>query len=133
MKEASGSGGSNGDGKESHPEFSFFNVAELHEKLKVKFSNILLVTADEAGSRNKLLFLKNETREYTLMNISFADLLNHSPKLVMVNKFALLSLDAVHSWRYDFITLDNLFPGWDNKQVVLGRNYRKMFYLKIQS
>lgn len=133
MKEAAGTSGSNGDGEEPRSGFGFFNVAELHEKLKVKFSDILLITADDVEGRNKLIWLKNETREYTLMNVRFADLLKHSQKLVMVNKFALVSLEAVHSWRYDFITLANLFPGWNNKQVVLSRNYREIFYLKIQN
>lgn len=133
MKEAAGTSGFSGGGEGPHLEFGFFNVAELHEKLRVKFSDILLVTTDEVESRNKLLCLKNETRQYTLMNVSFADLLKHSPKLIMVNKFALLSVEAVHSWRYDFITLGNFFPGWDNKQVVLSRNYRKIFYFKIKN
>lgn len=109
----------------------FFNVAEMHEKLKVDFSDILLVATDEISSRNKLVWLKNETREYTLMNVSFPLFLIHSEKLLKVNKFTLLSVDLVHSCTHDFITLYNLFPGWNNKQVTLGRHYRDDFYKRF--
>lgn len=109
-----------------------FNVAEMHEKLKVDFSEIILVVTDEISSRNKLVWLKSEAREYTLMNVSFPLFLKYSDKLLMVNKFTLLSVDAVHSCTYDFITLNNLFPGWNNKQVTLGRPYRDDFYKRIE-
>lgn len=112
-------------------QISFFNVAELHEKLKIDFSDILLVTTDETESRNKLVWLKDEVREYTLMNVPFAALLEHTDNLVMVNKGTLISIGAVHWFGYDFITLKNLFPGWNNKQVTLGRNYREDFYSKV--
>lgn len=118
--------------EESHPPVFFFNVAEMHEKLKVDFSDIILVVTDEVSSRNKLVWLKNESKEYTLMNVSFPLLLKYSGKLLKVNKFTLLSLDAVHSCTYDFITLYNIFPTWDNKQVTLGRHYRDAFYKRIE-
>jgi len=114
------------------PKTPFFNVAELHEKLKVNFADILLATADEDGSRNKLIWLKEEAKAYTLMNISFPKLLNCSDKLIMVNKFTIVSIEAVRSYRHDIITLKNIFPGWNNKQITLGRNYRKGFYGRIE-
>jgi len=116
----------------SHPKVPFFNVAELHEKLKVDASDILMAEADEAGSRNKLIWLKGEEKEYTIMNVSFVKLLEYSNNLIMVNKFTILSIEAVRSYRHDFITLKNIFPGWNNKQVTLGRNYRKGFYSRIE-
>jgi len=116
----------------SSPKILFFNVAELNEKLKINLLDILLVTADNEGSRNKLIWLKNETKEYTLMNVSFSKLLDNTSNLVMVNKFTIISIEAVRSYRYDFITLKNIFMGWNNKQVTLGRQYRESFYGKIR-
>jgi len=118
--------------EEAHSPVFFFNVAEMHEKLKVDFSDIVLVVTDEISSRNKVVWLKNETKEYTLMNVSFPLFLKYSGKLFKVNKFTLLSVDAVHSCTHDFITLNNLFPGWTNKQVTLGRHYRDAFYKRIE-
>lgn len=118
--------------EETRSHVFFFNVAEMHEKLKVNFLDIILVVTDEVRSRNKLVWLKNETKEYTLMNVSFPLLLRHSSKLVKVNKFTLISVEAVHSCTYDFITLYNLFAGWNNKQVTLGRHYRDAFYNRIE-
>jgi len=114
--------------RDAYPKTSFFNVAELNEKLKVNFADIMLAMADEHDSRNKLIWLKGETKEYTLMNVSFSKLLERNNDLIMVNKFTLISMEAVCSFRYDFITLKNLFPVWNNKQVVLGRTYRNTFY-----
>jgi len=110
----------------------FFNVAEMNEKLKIDFSDILLIATDEVSSRNKVVWLKSEAREFTLMNVSFPLFLKYSGKLLKVNKFTILSVDAVHSCTYDFITLNNLFPGWNNKQVTLGRHYRDAFYKRIE-
>jgi hypothetical protein len=121
-----------GDNGETHPSFAFFNIAESNEKLKVTFGDILLVTTDEVRSRNKMAWLKSETKEYTLMNVSFAQLLRYCPTLVKVNKFTLLSFDAIHTYRYDFITLYNLFPDWRNKQVILARNYREVFQQRMK-
>ena len=110
---------------------SFFNVAELNEKLKVNFSNILLVTTDDYDRRNKLIWLKGKTKEYTLMNVGFTELLQNCNNLVMVNKSTLINVEALCSCRYDFITLENLFTGWNDKQITLGKTYRKGFYSKI--
>lgn len=118
--------------KISYPKASFFNVAELDEKLKVNFSDILMVTTDDYDRRNKIISLKGKTKEYTLMNVCFNTLLENSNNLVMVNKYTLISIEAVCSYRYDFITLENLFPGWSDKQVTLGKTYRKGFYSLIK-
>jgi hypothetical protein len=121
-----------GDYKEAaSSKISFFNVAELNEKLKVNFSNILLVTTDDYDRRNKLIWLKGKIKEYTLMNVGFDTLLENTNNLLMVNKSTLLSIEAVCSYRYDCITLENLFPGWNDKQITLGNIYRKGFYSRI--
>ncbi len=113
------------------PKVSFFNVAELNEKLKVCYSDILLVTTDDSDRRNKLIWLKGKTKEYTLMNVGFTELLENTNTLLMVNKSTLINMEAMRSYRYDFITLENLFPGWNNKQIILGRTFRKSFYSLI--
>jgi len=117
---------------EIYPKISFFNVAERNEKLKINFSDILLVITDEHERRNKLIWIKGKTEEYTLMNVCFTELLENSNNLMMVNKSTLLSMEAVSSYRYDFITLENLFPEWNNKQVTLSRKYRNDFYDRIE-
>ena len=109
---------------------SFFNVAELDEKLKVNFADVMLVTTD-FDRRNKLIWLKGKPKEYTLMNVGFTKLLQNCNNLVMVNKSTLINVEAICSCRYDFITLENLFTGWNNKQITLGKTYRKGFYSKI--
>jgi len=109
----------------------FLNVAELPEKLLVYLPDVLLVETDEYGSKSKVASIKDEEKPYTLMNCSFAILLVRSPDLIMVNKHTLVSVKVVHSYRYDSITLKNIFPGWHNKQIALNRDYRKDFYTKI--
>ena len=109
---------------------SFFNVAELDEKLKVNFADVMLVTTD-FDRRNKLIWLNGKPKEYTLMNVGFTKLLQNCNNLVMVNKSTLINVEAICSCRYDFITLENLFTGWNNKQITLGKTYRKGFYSKI--
>ena len=108
------------------------NVAELHEKLHVNLADVMLVAADEHDSQNKIAYIKGEEKEYTLMNIPFKELLSQTNNLVMVNKFTLVSIDAVHSHRHDCITLKNLFKGWLNKQITLGVKYREDFYSRVE-
>ncbi len=108
------------------------NVAELDEKLYINLADIMLVEADKPDSRNKVVYIRNEEREYTLMNMPFKKLLSCTNDLVMVNKHTIVSIDAVHSNRYDCITLKNLFKGWLNKQVTLSRNYRQEFNSRVE-
>jgi hypothetical protein len=117
--------------RETTPEFFFFNVAESHEKLFVHIPDILLVTADVGDSRNKMVCIKTEPKEYTLMNITFQRLLEYNPGLIPVNKFTLVSVEAIYTHRYDYITLKNIFTGWNKKQITLNRNYRKEFYRRV--
>jgi hypothetical protein len=113
------------------PKILFVNVAELHEKLKINIQDILLVETDEYDSRNKMVYIKGKEEIYTIMNIPFKRLLSCSDTLLMVNKFTLISADAVNSYKYDCITLKSLFVGWKNKQVTLHPKYREVFYKKV--
>ncbi|HTA26690.1 MAG TPA: hypothetical protein VK809_02800 [Bacteroidia bacterium] len=108
------------------------NVAELEEKLHIKLADIILIEADEPDSRNKVAYIKNEDREYTLMNVAFKKLLTRTNNLIMVNKHTLVSLDAVKTHRHDCITLKDLFKGWLNKQITLSRKCRPEFYSRIE-
>lgn len=125
--------GGNVDDKNSTPAFGFYHVAELNEKLKVNFADIILATVDEVDSRHKKVWLKGEIQTYTLMDVKFDDLLRCSDKLVQTNKSTLLSVDAVHSYRFDMITLCDLFPDWHSHQVILGRNYKETFCKKCSN
>lgn len=108
-------------------EFEVFNVAESSKKVKLRLKDILLVTTDEVDPRHKKAWLSTgET--FTLMNCTLAELLNHSPTLVQVNKAELVSLDAVNEVEYDLVTLKGV-RNTDNKpkQVTIGAAYKKGF------
>jgi len=105
-----------------------FNVAEMRSKLLVSPDDILLAETDEIDSRNKRVYIKDEERSYTLMNVSFARLHNYAPYTFMVNKNTMIAADIIHGFQYDIITLKNLFTGWDGKQVILSKKYKAGFY-----
>lgn len=109
-----------------------FNVAEMRMKLRIYPDDILLAEIDEIDSRNKKTCIKNEARIYTLMNVSFSELRDYGRNMIMVNKYTLISLEAVHDCMYDIITLKDLFTGWKGKQVTLSRKYNADFYAHMR-
>jgi hypothetical protein len=110
-----------------------FNVAEMRNKLLVCPEDILLVQADEIDSRNKITWIKNELRAYTLMDVSFSEIQDSAKDTIMVNRHMLIAIQAIHGCAYDVITLKDLFTGWNSKQVTLSRKYNAGFYARLGS
>ncbi len=131
MKEATHTARSDGSFQNHQAEPILFNVAEMRRKLSVRPNDILLAEIDEIDSRNKRVYIKNESRAFTLMNVSFSKLQDYARDTVMVNKHTLISVDVVHDCAYDIITLKDQFRDWKDKQVILSRKYHAAFYTRM--
>lgn len=108
-------------------EFELFNVAESSRKVKIRLTDIILVSTDEIDPRNKEVWLKGGEK-YTLMNVNIERLTANSPLLVQVNKSQAVSLDAVNEVEFDLLTLTGVKADDGRpKQVTLGTVYRAKF------
>ncbi len=132
MKEATHTARSDGRIQKYETRPVLFNVAEMRRKLSVRPKDILLAEIDEIDSRNKRVYIKNESRAFTLMNVSFSKLQDYARDTIMVNKHTLISVGAIHDCMYDIITLKNLFEGWKDKQVTLSRKFNAAFYARMK-
>jgi len=116
-------------------EYALFNVAESKRKVKLRMSEIMLISTDEVDPRNKLVWMKNGDM-FTLMNYKMQHLTESSPFLIQVNKAQAVALEAVNEVEYDLLTLKGINA--DNgkpKQITLGAAFRskfkeRMFYNK---
>ena len=85
-------------------EYASFNVAESDNKIRIKSADIMLVRSDDSDPRNKQIFLRNG-KHFLAMNYTFDDLLDIAPMLIKVNRRELISIDTVHQYKHDEITI----------------------------
>jgi len=114
-------------------EYELFNIAESSKKVKLKLTDILMVSTDEIDPRNKEVWMRTGEK-YTLMNCKIEHLTANSSSLIQINRGEAVSLEAIHEVEHDLITLKGLLA--DNgkpKQITLGAAFKKklqerMFY-----
>ena len=108
-------------------EYELFNVAESSKKIKLKLSDILLVSTDEIDPRNKEVWMRTGEK-YTLMNCKIEHLTANSSTLIQVNRGEAVSMEAVHEVEHDLITLKGLLAvNGKPRQITLGAAFKKKF------
>ncbi len=112
--------------KEDDRNYVLFNILEEHAKMRRRLSDILYVKTCENNPRNKYVLLK-ENKKYTISDCTFERLLQVAPNLIRINKTELISIEAVKSFKYDLINLNDVFEHENPKQVTLSNIYKENF------
>lgn len=111
-------------------EYELFNVAESSKKVKIKLSDIFIITSDPGDSRNKRAIMRNGSK-YTIMDYTLDQMLAVCPYLVQVNKAQLISMEAFEEIDHDLIVMKPI-PGLGSGiEVTLSRSYRQKFMEKV--
>lgn len=111
---------------ERREKYVLFNTAESKEKIRLCLQDIFYVEPDTYDARNKKVIMR-DGKQHTLMRCSFEQLLSKALTLIQVNRYELISTEAVQKVRYDLITLKFQDKKETIKQVTLNRTFRKDF------
>ncbi len=111
-------------------EHELFYVAERKEQVSILLTDIFYIKTAERDHRNKEVIVRNG-KKMTLMNCTFGQLINLSPKLVQINISELISYDIVDSIFHDIINVKADSPIEIPRTLTLSKTHRKGFKINF--
>jgi len=109
-----------------HKEHGLFFVAERKEQVSLLLSDIYFVQTAAGDRRNKEILMKSGEK-LTLMDCTFGNLLQLSPKLAQINISQLISYDIVEAVLHDTIYLKPHAIAQMPKILTLSKTHRQKF------
>ena len=115
------------------PPKNFFQVNTDKGKALLHFKKVALIRTSEADSRDKTVYLKDNTTLF-LKNITFDKILEVAPpeQFCRINKKEVISLNMVKVFTFDEITLHLLSPSGKPTILTLSEVYKKMFLERVR-
>jgi DNA-binding LytR/AlgR family response regulator len=117
--------------KRENKEYHFFNIAGSKEKVRLRLSDIFLVTTDSADTEYKHLFL-SDGQQYRVTDCTLKELCEYSKLFLQPNKSELVTPDAIHKIVDNrTIILNRIKENGRQKQVFLTRIFKKSFLQQV--